>query len=286
LDSLSHLANKSTVDALGGIEGHDVAELRRRLRTTQASRLFLRTFGRMSLHRAGWNGPPITVDKKRVRMLLALLAARAHTDLSRDLCVEILWPGADADAAINNLNQTVFQLRRIIDPDYRGGDSPEYVTSTAEQVSLNSELIHTDLAELRRLPLKMNGADWNQRQKAARQAVSLVRGEFLADLIYEDWSSTQQVRIHSEVRDLLLPIALASPGEFEPDVSVQAASALLMLDPWDERAVVAMADGLARSGRRVAARKFITDFAAKYERELDEQPSEEFKHAASALGSG
>ncbi len=60
--------------------------------------------------------------------------------------MEILWPDADADAAVNNLNQTVFQLRRFIDSDYHGGDSPEYVTSTSEQVSLNPELIHTDLS--------------------------------------------------------------------------------------------------------------------------------------------
>ena len=51
--------------------------------------------------------------------------------------------------------------------------------------------------------------------------------------------------MHNEVRNLLLPIATAPSGEFELDVSIQAASALLMLDPWDERAIVAMADGLA-----------------------------------------
>jgi len=285
LESLSHVANKLTVDALSAVEGHDVAELRRRLRTTQASRLFLRTFGRMSLNRGDWNGSPITVTKKRVRVLLALLAARAHTDLSRDLCVEILWPKADADAAVNNLNQTVFQLRRFIDPGYRVGDSPEYVVSTSERVSLNPDLIYTDLAEIRRLPLRLDGADRSQRQDMARRSIALIRGEFLADVVYEEWSSTHQVRVHSEVRDLLLPIAMASPGEFELDISIQAASALLMLDPWDERAVVAMADGLARSGRRVAARDFITEFASRYERELDEPPSEEFRHAVSSLGS-
>ena len=73
----------------------------------------------------------------------------------------------------------------------------------------------------------------------------MIRGEFLADLVYEEWSSTHQVRVHSEVRDLLLPMATAAPGQFELDVSVQAASALLMLDPWDERAVVAMADAIS-----------------------------------------
>ena len=284
LGVLPQVANRSTTEALRDIDGQDVAQVRRRLKAVQATRLFLRTFGRMSLHRGDWNGPPIAVEKKRVRMLLALLAARANADLSRDLCVEILWPNADADAAINNLNQTVFQLRRLIDPDYRGGDSPEYVTSTSEQISLNPDLVHTDLAELRRFPLKLEGGELGQRQNTARRAVALIRGEFLADLVYEDWTSSQQIRVHNEVRNLLLPIATAPSGEFELDVSIQAASALLMLDPWDERAVVAMADGLARSGRKVAARDLISTFAENYEREISGEPSAELLQAAHTLG--
>jgi ATP/maltotriose-dependent transcriptional regulator MalT/DNA-binding SARP family transcriptional activator len=283
IQSLSYVANKSTVGALREIQGHDVADLRRRLQTAQASRLFLRTFGRMSLHRGHWNGPIIAVDKKRVRMLLALLAARTHADLSRDVCVETLWPTADADAGVNNLNQTVFQLRRFIDRDYHGGDSPEYITSTSDQIALNPLLIHTDLAEIRRLHLRLEGADWTHRQIAARRAVGLVRGEFLADLAYEEWSYANQIRIHGEVREILLPIALAVPGEYDLDICIQAASALLQLDPWDERAVVALAEGLARSGRRVAARDFLADFATRYERELDEQLSDDIRRAAVAL---
>jgi DNA-binding SARP family transcriptional activator len=284
IEALAHLANKSTIEALTTIDGSDVAQLRRRLKTSQASRLFVRTFGRMSLHRAHWNGPVIAIDKKRVRALLALLAARSGTDLSRDLCVELLWPAADADAAINSLNQTVFQLRRFIDPDYRGGDSAEYVTSTSERIGLNPDLVQTDLTEIRRLPRGWGGGAGGRRHPPPRRTISLIRGEFLADLIYEEWSSTHQIRVHAEVRDLLLPIAVASPGTFELDVSTQAASALLALDPWDEGAVVAMADGLARSGRRVAARNFLKGFVERYQRELNEAPSQELRHAMTALG--
>ena len=284
LDALARHANKSTIEALRTVAGQDVADVRRRLQALQASRLFLRTFGGVSLHRGHWDGPVLSIDKKRVRTLLGVLAAWAHSSLSRDLCVDILWPNADADSAINNLNQTVFQLRRYIDPTYRGGHSPEYVISTADQVALNPDLIHTDLGELRRLPAQLNGGVWSQRQDAARVAVGLIRGEFLADLPYEEWSSAQQMRVHGEVRNLLLPIAVASPGDFAPDVCNRAASALLLLDPWDERAVVALAHGLARSGQRVAARKVVVDYAARLERDLDEQPSRDFMRAARSLG--
>ena len=80
------------------------------------------------------------------------------------MAIEILWPDTDADAAINSLNQTVFQLRRYIDPAYRGGESAEYVISNADQVALNVELIYTDIDEIRRLPDRLSECDWAHRQ--------------------------------------------------------------------------------------------------------------------------
>lgn len=261
-----------------------MSDLRRHLQHIQATRLFLRTLGGVSLHRSDWNGPTLEIDKKRVRTLLALLAARAHTTLTRDMAIDTLWPEADADAAINNLNQTVFQLRRYIDPGYKGGESPEYVISTSEQVALNPDLVHTDLEEIRRLPAKAIGGDWKRRQTSARRAIALVRGEFLADLRYEEWTTVQQVSVHNEVRERLMPIALSAGTSYDTDVSVSAAMALISLDPFDEGAVIALAKCLADSGRRVAARDVIIDFARRMTAELDEGPSSTIVDAARAFG--
>jgi two-component SAPR family response regulator len=110
------------------------------------------------------------------------------------MAIDLLWPEADGDSAVNNLNQTVFQLRRYIDPSYRQGETPEYVISSAEQISLAADLVHTDLQELRRLSDRLSNSTWQQRQKAARKAIALIRGEFLADLRYETWASRLQVQ--------------------------------------------------------------------------------------------
>src|SRR5690606_35655034 len=137
---------------------------------------------------------------------LAVLAAHHGSILSRDVALDILWPDADPNSAVNSLNQTVFQLRRYIDPAYRGGESPEYVTSTSEQIGLSPDLVHTDLSEIRRLPTRLATADWHDRQTIASRCVKLVRGEFLADLRYEDWANRQQLNVHGEIREYLLPI--------------------------------------------------------------------------------
>lgn len=277
-------ANQDTLTALKSIAGRDIAETRRYLQQSRASRIFLRTFGGVSLHKGDWFGPTLPIDKKRVRLLLGVLAARAHTTLTRDMAVEALWPDADADAGINSLNQTVFQLRRFIDPGYRGGESPEYVISTADQVALNPDLVLTDLGEVRRLERRLAASDWHKRQAAAKRAIGLVRGEFLADLRYEEWTAVQQLAIHAEVREHLLPIAMSAGNGYEPEVSAMAASALTALDPYDEAAVLALADSLARTGRRVAARDLIVGFAQRLRAEIDEELPEAVARAVGKYG--
>jgi DNA-binding SARP family transcriptional activator len=283
LGVLGRIANRETLRALAEVGGEDAASLRRHLRLVQAPRIFLRTMGGLEAHRAGWDGPQIPIEKKRARMLLAVLAGHMGTTLNREIAVEILWPEADPELAVNSLNQTVFQLRRYIDPDYRGGESPEYVVSTTDKVSLNPELVHTDIGEIERLPERLATGDWHQRQAVASRSIRLVRGEFLADLRYEDWVARQQMPVHSEIRKRLLPIATANEGAYECEVSVQAALALLALDPFDESAVLALADGLSRSGRRVAAKQYVADFLLRLQEELDLEPSAKLRTAAASL---
>lgn len=273
LRAITQYANRETVNALHGIAGNDVTEARRHLQQAYASRIYLRTFGGISLRRGGWQGPLISIEKRRVRALLAVLAAHAHTTLTRDMAIDILWPEADGDSAVNNLNQTVFQLRRYLEPSYRQGESPEYIVSSSEQIGLAPGLVHTDLQEIRRLADRMSHAGWEQRHAAAAKAIALVNGEFLADLRYETWATRLQVAVHNEVRSRLLPIALQSHASFDVQVATDAAAALVSIDPFDEAATLALADCLSRSGRRRAARELLLRFADQVRTEFDEEAS-------------
>ena len=113
LTAVGQGASRANLEALRQVPGADVAETYRKLRHAQAARLYLRTLGGVALHRGDWDGPIVSIDKRRVRALLAVLAAHSHTTLTRDMAVELLWPEADGDSAVNSLNQTVFQLQAI-----------------------------------------------------------------------------------------------------------------------------------------------------------------------------
>jgi DNA-binding SARP family transcriptional activator len=217
-----------------------------------------------------------------MRTLLGLLVAYANSTLTRDIVLDAMWPESDPGSAINSLNQTVFQLRRAIDPDYRDGDSPMYIISNVDQVQLNPEFVITDLQEYRRFArnVRSNGA---HASPAAEATIDLIRGEFLAELRYDDWAQRLQTAIHSEVRATL--ITIAEGGSTVPaDTAVRAACALTELDPYDEAAQIAMARQLDLSGKRVAGRRSLERFIERLERDLDEKASPTLIAALRALG--
>jgi DNA-binding SARP family transcriptional activator/tetratricopeptide (TPR) repeat protein len=281
---LQRVATPQLTLQLRSVPGDDVAEVRQRLVQIQAGRIYVRSFGRVTVHRGSWVGPEVAIDKKRVRALVAILAASTLEPLSRDVILDSLWPDADGDSAVNSLNQTVFQLRRYLDPDYRAGERPEYVFSNAESVGLNPGLVHVDLAEIKRFEVGLDALDWHDRNRQANRLLDLVRGDFLADFRYEDWAAPLELAISMSLRRLLLPLATGSPESFDVAIRLGAASVLLRMDPFDEAAVLAMAAAMASSGRRVAARDMVISYAQRVRNELDDEPSEQLANALALLG--
>ncbi|MGQ0607995.1 MAG: BTAD domain-containing putative transcriptional regulator, partial [Chloroflexota bacterium] len=84
----------------------------------------------------------------------------------------------------------------------------------------------------------------------------------------------------------LMPIAMGAHTSYDIDIALRAASALVNIDPFDEGATIALADCLARSGRKVAARDLLLEFAKHIRDELDEAPSAGLSDAAVALSIG
>jgi hypothetical protein len=125
LSAIEEAATAVTAASLRSVDGSDVLELRRRLLNRFADPVYLRSFGPMAIHKRSWSEPGIPVARKRMRLLLGLLLAAEHTGLTRDEVLDTLWPDSDPAAAVNSLNQTVFQLRRLLDETYKEGESPQ-----------------------------------------------------------------------------------------------------------------------------------------------------------------
>jgi DNA-binding SARP family transcriptional activator len=219
-----------------------------------------------------------------MRTLLGLLVAYSGTTLTRDLVLDTMWPDSEPNAAVNSLNQTVFQLRRAIDPEYRDGESPAYVTSTVDVVQFNSAMVLTDLQQFRKLASRFQRAEAGGPKADPVALIELVAGEFLAELKYDDWASRLQTAVHSEVRDVLLQVATGKAAGVSTDLSVRAACALIDLDAFDEAAHIAMASQLRASGKRIAARLALERYVRRLDEDLAEPASPELLEAMVQVG--
>jgi ATP/maltotriose-dependent transcriptional regulator MalT/DNA-binding SARP family transcriptional activator len=282
LSTIERHSGGETLKSLASASGADVAALRFRLIQRQAPRLYIRTFGGLSIHRDTWAGRPIDVSKRRTRSLLALLAAHITESLSRDEILDTLWPDADPAAAVNSLNQTLFQLRRALDAEYKDGSSPQYVVSSADAINLNDRLVRFDWVEI----LRKSGSLESLNQKVSEVytdfVAEIVRGEFLAESRYEDWSQGPRRRVHEQVRQALLPAA--QDAARNPHQRLQLAQAVIAIDPYDEAGAAALARALLDGGRRAASRAVVKEFIQRLRDDFDEEPAAGWLEKAGAAG--
>jgi DNA-binding SARP family transcriptional activator len=219
---------------------------------------------------------PIPIRRPRQRTLLGYLLARVENPPSREQVVEAIWPDAAPEDALNNLNQTVYQLRRVIDPSYRDGESPPYLVATADTVALDPALVTTDLQDFRLLARTFERGEAADVRALGNDLVDLVDGEFLAELVYEDWATSFRMAVHAEVRQVLMRFTEDPWVAAYPDLALRASTKLADLDPYDEKAQLGIALSLRSMGRGEAARIAVRRFLTRFHEDLGETPETDF----------
>ena len=130
--------------------------------------------------------------RRRVLGLLAFLVSQPNGSATPDRVMDALWPELDPEQGSNSIHQTIYFLRRVIDPDYRAGVSPEYVHFDSEVIWLDRELVQC--------------RSWQCQALLSRRPITedliddLVRnysGRFAADFPYEDWASNYRDNLHA-----------------------------------------------------------------------------------------
>ena len=276
LEALATEPSADTIEGLKAVSGRDVEELRARLIRDTAARVRVSGFGCMRIRRGGHDAQSVPIRRPRQRTLLGYLLARVENPPSREQVIEAIWPNADPDDAVNSLNQTVYQLRRVIDPAYRDGESPPYLVATADTVALDPAIVTTDLQDFRLLARSFEGGDSADVRALGNSLVDLIDGEFLAELVYEDWASSFRMSVHAEVRQVLMRFTEDPWVAAYPDLALRAATKLADLDPYDEKAQLGIARSLQSMGRGEAARVAVRRFLERFHEDLGERPETDF----------
>jgi DNA-binding SARP family transcriptional activator len=175
------------------LRSRQTAELGRELSRRTASRLFVEDIGRVRL-RIGGRSIHGTAIRRKVLALLTFLLTKPDLSATRDQVIDALWPDADPNDAANSLNQTVYFLRRTIEPSYEEDLSPGFVHHKSDVLWLDADLVDSRSRQCRRLVVELSKT---RDPMVAEQLTLEYKGRFALDFEYEDWADAYRDALHA-----------------------------------------------------------------------------------------
>jgi DNA-binding SARP family transcriptional activator len=158
--------------------------------------LQIRDLGPVTLAIEGREVRVATIRRKSAAVLMYLVT-RPRFSANREQAIDALWPEADPESAINNLNQALFFLRRQVDPWYEDDLSVDYIELQGDLVWLDADLVRADSAEFLEQAQTLRGTP-----SALADLVIAYQGQFAPEFEYEDWALPWRGRVHATFLDI------------------------------------------------------------------------------------
>ena len=194
------------------------------------------------------------------------LVTRPQQMATREQVFDQLWPDQDPVAAANSLHQTLYFLRRDIDPWYEDGLSVDYSAMKSEVVYLDPELV-----QARSVVFQRQASDVLARGAAPDEGRRLLRhyeGKFAPEFEYEEWAMAWRDRLHALYLQLVQSTAegLLQRGDHEGASTV--ISAALLVDSSALELEPTLVRALWWSGARAAAVEQYSHYSRLHAQDL------------------
>ncbi len=215
--------------------------------------LQVRFFGSFEAHRRG-DSLELGHNSKAIAIFKCLLARRGRR-ISQDMLMDWLWPKSSPKKARWSLNSAIYALRRSLDEAVSGATTSDSVILERGQYRLSKTLsVSSDVEEFdaryergRFLERAKKEADAASEYE---KAVTLYRGDYLAEDLYEDWTMIERERLTGAYVDILNRLATyhARSGNFQK--SIASRYLLLEKDPYHEESYRSLMRCYSRLGLR------------------------------------
>ncbi|MGH2468248.1 MAG: AfsR/SARP family transcriptional regulator, partial [Candidatus Limnocylindrales bacterium] len=255
---------------------------RRHIRRTKALRLgrqlAMRTSPRLVIHdlgaarlERGNRLVGLTDVRRRAATLLMYLVARPGRVALREQVLEDIWPDLDPPAATNSLNQTLYFVRRDIEPGYDEAVSVNYVLYEGDLLRLEPELVQVDS-----WTFQERATSRESRQASTDECLAIVEtydGPFAPVFAYEDWAIDWREQVHTSYLDLVNRTQLRLMDAGRVTEAIALTQRALGIDPKAidlERSLVWL---YSAAGSRSAAAEQYRHYAAAHREELGVEAS-------------
>ncbi len=180
-------------DVSRSLRDRTIATLGQTLARRLANQVVVRDLGRVRVE-VGERLVEGSDIRRKVLALLCLLVSKPRFACTREEVIDSLWPDQDPPSALNSLNQTVYFLRRVFEPDFHDETSPGYVGQDGETIWLDTALVQSESRRCFDLIRNMPGDPSPEGSLALATEYS---GRFALDFAYEEWAAAYRDTLHA-----------------------------------------------------------------------------------------
>jgi DNA-binding SARP family transcriptional activator len=170
--------------------GRVSGQLGRQLAKRVGPKLEILDLGRARL-RVGARTIDVSSMRRKPASLLMYLVTRPTFTATREQVLEELWPDNDPSGAANSLNQSLYFLRRDIDPWYEDDLSIEYLPFEGDLVWLEPDLVRVASADFL---VSVRDAGRTLDITQILQVLDGYTGSFSPEFEYEEWAIAWRTR--------------------------------------------------------------------------------------------
>lgn len=223
------------------------------------------TLGGLQVRRRGERLSARAFGRRQALTLFKLLLAHRGQTLSKEELCERLWPGEDPSETQRRLHVLVHSLRQTLETD---PTQPQIVVREGEGYRFAPLVDYfLDVEHFEELLRLGDGLEGTAALEAYRQALSLYKGDFLADEPYADWAELERSYLRERAVGALFRVAEIALSLHRPREAQEAYRRILTLDPWREEAYLRLSETLRQSGQEAEARNLFEQYRSRMERE-------------------
>ena len=214
---------------------------------------------------------------KRARSLIKLLALAPAHRLHREQVIDTLWPDSDLGSATNNLYQTLFAARRVLE-----GANLDCLVLEEGMISL-AGCLATDVEAFEAAAQK---ALKSQDPSDFHAALDLYHGDLLPDDLYEEWTLSRREALRQTRLQLLLGLAQLYEKRQDNLSGIATLQKVLAIDRANEDAHAGLMRLYALSGQRQQALRQYQALREALQAELGVEPSDGIRRLFDEIRTG
>jgi DNA-binding SARP family transcriptional activator len=271
---LAGLGVVEDVTLLSAFERRHIRQPARRILSRRLARhanptMVIHDLGRIRIQ-LGQRVVPLSQSRRKAASLLAFLASRPSHSATRDQVLDAMWPNQSPDGAVNSLHQTLYFLRRDIDPWFEDGNSVDYLVVEPDVVFLDPELVLVDSAAFFRQVSAALAA--NNVPDILLPLLRDYEAKFALDFEYEEWSVAWREQLHGLYLDAVQAAAGALLTDGRPHLAADVLQRALALDPVALELEATLVLALSRAGASAAAQYQYRHYSRLYQEEVGSAP--------------